>query len=297
MQLTIPELSLVVLIGASGSGKSSFAARHFLPTEILSSDHCRGLVADDENDQAATPAAFEVLHFIAAKRLAAGRLTVVDATNVQKEARQSLLKLAREYHVIPVAIVLNLPERLCHERNATRPDRQFGAHVVRNQCRDLRQSLRHLKRDGFRHIKILDDPETVAAVSVVREPLWTNRRELRGPFDIIGDIHGCAAELDALLGELGYTIDSAKVSPPPGRQAVFLGDLVDRGPDSPGVLRRVMAMVADGAALCVPGNHDIKLLRKLNGKNPQLSHGLAETVAWFQDSANRAAYKHDIYNL
>src|SRR5438045_1008390 len=115
MKLTIPELSFVVLIGPSGCGKSTFARKHFKPTEVLSSDFCRGLVSDDENDQAATKDAFEVLHFIASKRLAAGKLTVVDATNVQPEARKPLVALAREYHVLPVAIVLNLPEKLCQE--------------------------------------------------------------------------------------------------------------------------------------------------------------------------------------
>src|SRR5678815_2354397 len=111
--ITIPELALVVLIGPSGCGKSTFARKHFLATEVLSSDFCRGLVSDDENNQAATKDAFEVLHFIAAKRLAAGKLTVVDATNVQPEARKPLVALARQYHVIPVALVLNLSERQC----------------------------------------------------------------------------------------------------------------------------------------------------------------------------------------
>src|SRR5688572_31216176 len=98
MTLTIPELSFLVLIGVSGSGKSTFARRHFKPTEILSSDYCRGLVSDDENSQAATKDAFELLHFIARKRLAAGRLTVVDATNVQAESRKPLVEIARECH-------------------------------------------------------------------------------------------------------------------------------------------------------------------------------------------------------
>src|SRR5919198_3233769 len=123
MKLTIPELSLVVLVGPSGAGKSTFARRHFRATEILSSDICRGLVCDDENDQMATRDAFEVLRFIAAKRLAAGRLTVVDATNVQTEARQPYVALAREHHCLPVAIVFNLPEQLCQERNRQRPER------------------------------------------------------------------------------------------------------------------------------------------------------------------------------
>src|SRR6476619_2451401 len=131
--LAIPELSLVVLIGASGCGKSTFARTHFKPFETLSSDFCRGLVSNDENAQAATQPAFETLHFIAAKRLEAGLLTVVDATNVQPESRKPLVELARRYHVLPVAIVLDMPERLCVERNLTRPDRHFGGHVIRQQ--------------------------------------------------------------------------------------------------------------------------------------------------------------------
>src|SRR6185436_16568345 len=149
--LRIPSLSLVVLIGPSGSGKSTFARRHFLPTEILSSDYCRGLVSDDENSQEATGDAFDVLHFIARKRLAAGRLTVVDATNVQPEARKPLVVLAREFHCLPVALVLNVPEKTCQERNRERPDRNFGAYVIRQQLSQMRRSLRGLKHEGFRH--------------------------------------------------------------------------------------------------------------------------------------------------
>ena len=183
MNITIPELALVVLIGASGAGKSTFARAHFRPTEILSSDFCRGLVADDENDQSATTDAFDVLHYIAAKRLAAGRLTVVDATNVQPEARKPLVDLAREYHCLPVAIVFNLPERICLERNQGRPDRTFGPHVVRRHVQQLRRSLRGLRGEGFRHVFVLDTPEEVAAVTVERQPLWNNRRTEHGPLD------------------------------------------------------------------------------------------------------------------
>src|ERR1043165_9583101 len=150
--ITIPELSLVVLIGPSGCGKSTFARKHFKPTEVLSSDFCRGLVSDDENNQAATKDAFQLLHFIAAKRLAAGKLTVVDATNVQPEARKPLVQLARDYHVLPVALVLTLNYRICQDRNRDRTDRNFGPHVIRQQSQQLRRSIRHLKREGFRHI-------------------------------------------------------------------------------------------------------------------------------------------------
>lgn len=282
MNLTIPELSLVVLIGPSGCGKSSFARTHFKPTEVISSDFCRGLVSDDENAQAATKDAFEVLHFVARKRLAAGRLTVVDATNVQPEARKPLVALAREFHVLPVAIVLNLPEKLCHERNQNRPDRQFGPHVVRNQSQQLRRSLRGLEREGFRHVFTLSTPEEVSSASIVRQPLWNNLKGEHGPFDIIGDVHGCYDELSTLLGQLGYKIengpDGPKATPPDGRKAVFVGDLVDRGPRIPDVLRLVMKMVDDGTALCVPGNHDMKLMKKLKGRDVQMTHGLADSV-------------------
>lgn len=190
MKINIPDLSLVVLIGPSGSGKSTFAQKHFLKTEVLSSDFCRGLVSDNENDQAATNDAFDVLNYVASKRLAAGRLTVIDATNVQPEARKSLVTLARKFHVLPVAIVLNLPEKLCTQRNKDRPDRTFGPHVIRQQRSQLRQSLRKLKREGFRHVFELRSQDDVESATIERVPLWNDKRDEHGPFDIIGDVYG-----------------------------------------------------------------------------------------------------------
>ena len=277
--ISIPELSLVVLIGPSGCGKSTFAKKHFKPTEVLSSDFCRALVSDDENNQAATKDAFEILHFIAAKRLAAGKLTVVDATNVQVEARKPLVALAREYHVLPVAIVLNPPTRVCEDRNRLRSDRNFGPHVIRQQTQQLRRSIRNLKREGFRHIFEFSTPEEIDAVEIQREKLWNDRKDEHGPFDIIGDVHGCFDELHALLTELGYEINSHfEARHPEGRKAVFLGDLVDRGPKIPEVLKLVMTMTASGQAITVPGNHDTKLMRKLRGRDVQITHGLAESL-------------------
>ena len=289
MAFKIPELSLVVLIGASGSGKSTFARKHFKPTEVLSSDYCRGLVSDDENNQAATKDAFAVLHFIAAKRLAAGLLTVVDATNVQTEARKPLVALAREYHCLPVAIVLNLPEKICHERNHDRPDRNFGPHVVRQQTSQLRQSLRNLEREGFRHVHVLNSLEEIETAEFQRDPLWNNRKLDHGPFDIIGDIHGCFDELVELLEKLGYATYRdergeyvLKVEPPAGRKVIFVGDLVDRGPKSPEVVNLVRGMVQMGSALCVPGNHDIKFMRAIHGKKVQITHGLDKSLEQFE---------------
>lgn len=287
MKLTIPELSLVVLIGPSGAGKSIFARTHFRPTEVVSSDTCRGLVSDDENDIAVSEEAFGLLRFIAAKRLGLGKLTVIDATSVDPTARAPLVSLAKQFHCLPVAIVLNVPERLCNERNLRRPDRQFGAHVVRSQRARVKQSLRGLEREGFRHVYVLDTPEEIAAVTVERQPLWNNRRHDHGPFDLIGDVHGCFDELVGLLDKLGYAVGRGeeagepvyRVRAPDGRRVVFLGDLVDRGPKIAETLRLAMDMVASGVALCVPGNHETKLLKKLRGRDVKVNHGLAETLA------------------
>jgi protein phosphatase len=284
--LKVPELSLVVMVGASGSGKSTFAKKHFKSTEVVSSDTCRGIISDNENNQAATRDAFELLHFIARKRLERGLLTVVDATNVQQESRKPLVAIAREYHALPVAIVLDLPEKVCRERNKDRADRAFGPHVVRQQLQQLRSSIRTLQREGFRHVFVLSSLEDVEAAVIERQPLYNNKRDEHGPFDIIGDVHGCFDELLTLFGTLGYSIERVvdgehafATSHPEGRKAVFVGDLVDRGPKTPDVLRLVMSMTAQGTALCVPGNHDIKLMRKLQGRDVRITHGLAESLA------------------
>jgi protein phosphatase len=285
--IEIPEFSLVILIGPTSAGKSTFAAKHFLPTEVLSSDFCRALVSDDENNLAATKDAFDVLHFIARKRLTAGRLTVIDATNVKREDRKLLLDLAREYHALAVGIVFDLPKRIYVERNGRRTDRNLPPHVIQRQLSEMRRSLHGLRREGFHHVHIFDSPETVNAVAIERRPLWCNLKHEQGPFDIIGDVHGCFDELVTLLGKLGYQINQQPttagslgfaVHPPASRKAIFVGDLVDRGPDAPGVLRLVMSMVEAGHALCVPGNHDAKLVRALKGRNVQITHGLGETL-------------------
>jgi len=327
--LKLPELALVLLIGSTGAGKSTFAHRLFQPTEIVSSDTCRGLVSDDENNLAATDDAFDLLHYWVAKRLKRGRLTVVDATNVRAEDRKSLVALARQHHCLPVAVVLDVPDAVAEARNRQRPDRQgLKPHVIANHRRLLRQSLRSLKAEGFRQVVHLRGVAEVDAVqTVLRDPLYSNRQAETGPFDIIGDVHGCYVELCELLEKLGYAVEEEAVldardlgvrvvrvdtegsniplstesdpaqngvplrSTAP-RRVIFLGDLVDRGPASPQVLRLVMSMVRDGLALCVPGNHDIKLLRHLNGKNVSLTHGLAETVAQLEGES--VAFKEQV---
>jgi protein phosphatase len=284
--IDIPELALVALIGASGSGKSTFGSQHFLPTEILSSDFFRGLVSDHENDQACTHDAFDALYYMLEKRLARGKLTVVDATNVRAEDRKRLIENARKYHCFAVAIVLNTPEKVCLERNASRPNRDFSPHVVRRQIGDLKRGLRGLEREGFRYVHILNGPEDL---EIHRTPLWNNKKNEAGPFDIFGDLHGCATELRRLVEELGwerYTLEKPEVPwggenwrHPTGRRAVFVGDLVDRGPNVLDTLRIVRNMVITGAAFCVAGNHDVKFMRWLRGKQVQVKHGLEQSIA------------------
>ena len=216
-------------------------------------------------------------------------MTVIDATNVQSEARKPLVEFARQYHCLPAAIVFDLPEKVCQTRNALRADRDFGPHVVRNQMSQLRRSLKGLRKEGFRHVFVMETPEEVDEAVVERVPLWNDRREEHGPFDIIGDVHGCCDELERLLDRLGYAetrlegddpVWGSRVHVhPDGRKAVFLGDLVDRGPRVLDTVRLVRNMVLHGSAFCVPGNHDVKLVKKLRGKNVRITHGMADTLA------------------
>ena len=280
MRIEIPDIAVVALMGVSGSGKSTFAKKYFKPTEVLSSDYFRALVSDDENNQLVTAQAFETLYYVANKRLELGMLTVIDATNVQKEARASVLRLAKEQNCHAVAIVLDVPEKLCKERNEKRPDRDFGGHVIARQGEQLRRSIRHLQKEGFRYVYVLKSEDDIASVEIIRTPLWNNKKAETGPFDIISDIHGCYDELCALLDKLGYSVDKDNCAavPPEGRRTIFLGDLCDRGPKNVEVLCLVMSMVQSGAAYCIAGNHDIKLLKHLRGAKVQLSHGLDKTV-------------------
>ena len=280
MRIEIPEIAVVALMGASGSGKSTFAGQYFKPTEVLSSDYFRALISDDENNQQVTSQAFETLYYVANKRLELGLLTVIDATNVQKEARASVLRLAKEQNCHAAAIVLDMPEKLCRERNEKRPDRNFSDHVITRQREQLRRSVRFLQKEGFRYVYVLKSEEDIAGVEMVRAPLWNNKKSETGPFDIFGDVHGCYDELCALLGKLGYSVDKTNHTavPPQGRKAVFLGDLCDRGPKNVDVLRLAMGMVQAGNAYCVAGNHDVKLLKKLRGISVELTHGLDKTV-------------------
>ncbi len=279
-------------------------------------------MSNNENNQKATKDAFELLHFIVSKRLKSALLTVVNATNLFPEDRLTLLKIAKEFHVLSVAIVFNIDSKICEERDKKRADRNVGEYIIHAQYKTLKNSLKKLKYEGFKQLYILKSPEDVNSVEkIVRDKLFNDKKHIKDPFDIISDVHGCYDELVDILKKLGYTIknssensigdltgsknslenslnyltnnknisensigdltgsknsseNSISVYHPDGRVAVFLGDLVDRGHDSPSVLKLVMSIVKNGVAYSVIGNHDVKLLDKLKGKNVNVSHGL-----------------------
>ncbi len=170
--LEIPDPALVLLVGPAGSGKTTFAARHFAPDEVVSSDELRGLIGRDEADQSVSRAAFAVLHRFVERRLAAGRLTVVDATNVTRAARRTLLRRALAAGVPAVAIVFDLPADVVQSQNARRPGRTVEPSVVERQWRTLAAALARdaLAEEGFAAIYRLRSPTEVSRVRLVRRP-------------------------------------------------------------------------------------------------------------------------------
>ncbi len=295
----VPELALVLLIGVSGSGKSTFARRQFAETEVVSSDRCRALVSDDEHDQHATRAAFALLHTIVEKRLELGRFTVVDATNVQDWARKPLLALARRFHVPAHAIVFDIPFEECERRNRRRGQHAVPEPILAEQARVLHDSLPRLRREGFAGAIHLAEVDRASSVEVRRDPAPSDHRLDTGPFDLIGDVHGCADELHRLLVQLGYPIDATgRVGPhPEGRRAIFLGDLVDRGPAIVPVLRTAMQMMDDGVALAVEGNHEDKLARALLGNEVQVTGGLARSLEQIDGEADAETFRQEVIDF
>ncbi|WP_419855438.1 polynucleotide kinase-phosphatase [Candidatus Poriferisodalis sp.] len=291
-EIEIAEPGLVVLCGASGSGKSTFARRHFAATEVVSSDQCRAMVGDDETDQTVTAEAFDLLHTIVRKRLEIGRLTVVDATNTKAPDRKSLVELARRADLMVTAIVFDLPLALCVERNNARRDRQTPRHAIKRQHETLRRNARRLRKEGFGRVYTIGSGDELDSVRIGRTKLWCDRRDDAGPFDIIGDVHGCHTELIELLDRLGYDVTARPIAHPDNRRAVFVGDLVDRGPGVAEVLEVAMSMVENGSALCIAGNHENKLGRALAGRQVQMTHGLAESLAQLEQRS--AAFRDQV---
>ena len=256
MTIEIPELCLLVLVGAAGAGKTTFAAARFRPTEVISSDACRALVADREDDQSATPAAFEVLHLVARLRLRRRRLTVVDAVNGRAADRLPLLALAAEADCAAVAVVLDLPGAACVRRDRERRGRTVGAGVIMAQQEAIHRSLPGLREEGFAAVHVLGSEPEIETAAIRRVPLPVDRGWERGPFDVIGDVGGRIDALTVLLRRLGYPPAGAH---PEGRRAVFAGDLVGGAAGDEAVVRLVRGMAGAGTALAVRGDRDDEL--------------------------------------
>lgn len=285
MRIKVPEFSLIILIGPSSSGKTSFAKKYFKESEIISSDYCRYLLSDDENNQNVSKEAFELMHYLIDKRLSLRKLTVVDATNVLENSRYDLLELAKKHHALTVAIVFNISLDVCLFRNKLRPERKLEEKIIHYQYNQMQYSLMNLKKEGFNYVYIMNTIEDVIKTNIIRNPLYCDKSMDKGPFDIIGDVHGCFDELIMLLTKLGYKIDGYHVTHPQNRKVVFLGDLVDRGPKIVEVLKLLMNMVKDGVAYCVQGNHDNKLYRKLEGRNVLVKNGLEDSLEQLENES------------
>ncbi len=162
--LQIPDPSLILLVAPSGAGKSTFAARHFKQTEIVSSDRCRALVCDDESDQSFNGAAFGLLRHIARVRLAARRLTVIDATNLETRARRRLLRIANDHRVPAVAIAFSVPLEKCLERNLMRAERVVAEDVIALHAARFEWAMTRLRFEGYERLYVLDEKSMNDAV-------------------------------------------------------------------------------------------------------------------------------------
>lgn len=274
--LRVAPSALVVLIGPAATGKTTWARQHFEQTQVVSADMCRAMIADDENDQEATRDALRLFHRIIGERLKRGLVTVADSTALSAGAREDLLRDAAMYHRPVIALVFAMSPDVQHIWNGQRSRRAPPA-VLAEHRQLLQHTLHVLCNEGFNQIVIVRSPEELNRL-VVRVGAFSPENDL-GPFDIIGDVHGCYDELCDLLKALGYVRQGEDWVHPQGRRAIFVGDLADRGPQNVAVWKLVLAMCEHNHALLVIGNHDNKLMRWLMGRPVRVGKGLLSTIS------------------
>jgi len=275
--IEISPKNVVMFVGVSGSGKTTLS-RQLGKGVAISSDWCRELVSDDESDQTATKWAFEVLYKIVEGRMAMGRRVAVDATFLKKKDRKVLIDLARNKGYGVHALVVNTPLDVCLQRNAIRENPR-PVEVLLRQREQFEMTLKELlqghQEEGITRLDVIEDTENVQLKWI--DPIVKD--EYPGPFDIIGDVHGCYEELVQLLDRLGYRVlEDGSFGHPDGRTLVFVGDLVDRGPDSGQVLKLAIDMLERGRALWARGNHDDKMIRALKGNPVEIGPDLQKTL-------------------
>ncbi len=271
MLIDIPEFSLVLLIGPSGAGQMSFIERHVPVSALITAESALEQSLSVQAKVKTVGIARDHVHHLltqTSQRLKARLKTVIDASGFEADARKSFVDLARRYHARLVAIAFDVPNE--------------GIENSRSSASFLSQK-RNLNHEGFHEIYTLRSEQDIANVHLRWITPLHDKRQLTGPFDVIGDIHGCADELVDLLHALGYTVEeNDEQGPsawhPEGRMMVFVGDMVDRGPAIVRVLQLVMNSIKRGTALCVVGNHENKLVRYLAGRKVKISHGLEKTI-------------------
>ncbi len=293
--IEIDPRTLLILVGVSGSGKSTLVRRFFPETAIVATDRCRALISDDESNQAVSGPAFELFYSIIDKRLALGRTTVADSTALRAEYRTALRELARKHNFAAIVLAFDVLEELANQRDRGR-NRRVGSLVISRQTDAFRNSLPLLADEGMDAVYTLG-PADLDALEISVRDITTGGD---GPFDFIGDVHGCADELEELLKQLGY-VNTAQLTyiHPEGRRVVFIGDITDRGPRSIEAFRIVLNMVAAGSALFTPGNHCNKLMRWLMGHNVHIGFGMETTIAEFDSlpTAEREEFRQQIIAL
>lgn len=260
MQIKIPTTSLIIIMGADNVAKKTFAQKFFHETEIFSNESTHLIENDAPTDWLER----------AKQKLEKGEIVAILNQNESPLLRKAWRALATKCHAKLYGIVVQTAD---------------GSNT------DIQKFLKNHQNEGFKKIQIIDFEKDIENIEIERTKLLCDKKDVTGNFDIIGDIHGCFEELKELLAKIGYLIQQNgkefDIFPPENRKVIFVGDLTDRGPNAPDVLRLVMKMIKSKQAYCVCGNHDAKLLRKLSGQNVKLTHGLDLTMAQMeQESAD-----------
>jgi protein phosphatase len=190
--------------------------------------------------------------------------------------RQNLIRIARRYQIPVYLLIMDTPLSICHQRNRNSNIEPLQIEIQFHQT----QSISNIAtQEGFSHIFSASKFVGNKGLMPLRKTLPIRRKHCSS-CDIIGDIHGCFEELQQLLHLLGYrhTSEYDCYNHPADRKAIFLGDIVDRGPNSTAVIDLVIAMVKQNQAIYLPGNHCDKFVRYLQGNNVMINHGLENTL-------------------